>query len=68
MRNNTRTILDAIEQGFYQFEPTECSDDEFDETDALPGTDEKVDILAKRIELGLPLWHPSDRLSYDEEA
>jgi hypothetical protein len=24
------------------------------------------DVLAERVRQGLPLWHPSDRLSFDE--
>jgi hypothetical protein len=33
-------------------------------TDALPGSPEKVAILAERARLGLSLWHPRDaRLS-----
>jgi hypothetical protein len=68
MRYTSRTILDAIEAGEYNFEPTGFSEEDFDETDALPGTDEKVDVLAQRIERGLPLWHPSDRLWFDREA
>ncbi len=29
-------------------------------TQALPGTEEKVEILAERARLGLSLWHPRD--------
>lgn len=29
-------------------------------TDALPGTPEKVAVLAERARLGLSLWHPLD--------
>jgi hypothetical protein len=29
-------------------------------TDALPGSEEKVAILAERARLGLSLWHPQD--------
>ncbi|MFO0844836.1 MAG: hypothetical protein U0797_20965 [Gemmataceae bacterium] len=33
----------------------------FDEpTEALPGTEQKVAILAERARRGLSLWHPSD--------
>lgn len=33
-------------------------------TEALPGTEDKVAILAERARLGLSLWHPRDaRLS-----
>ncbi len=29
-------------------------------TDALPGSEEKIRVLAERARLGLPLWHPLD--------
>jgi hypothetical protein len=35
--------------------------EEFDASDAMPGTDEKLRILADRICRGMPLWHASDR-------
>jgi len=37
----------------------------FDATDAPAGSQEKIDILRKRLELGLPLWHESDRYDYN---
>jgi len=36
----------------------------FAPTDALPGSQEKVEILRKRAEQGMPLWHPSDRVDF----
>jgi hypothetical protein len=33
----------------------------------MPGTTEKLDVLAERLRLGLPLWHPRDRMSYDDD-
>jgi hypothetical protein len=33
----------------------------------MPGTVEKLDVLAQRLQRGLPLWHPRDKMSYDEE-
>ena len=30
-------------------------------TDAPAGSHEKLSVLAKRAEMGLPLWHPRDR-------
>ncbi len=34
----------------------------------MPGTIEKLDVLAERVRLGLPLWHPSDRQDFDEDG
>ena len=44
------------------FSPTETG--EFEATEAPAGSDEKIDILRRRVELGLPLWHSSDRVDY----
>ena len=32
----------------------------FAPTDALPGSEEKVHVLAQRVQLRQPLWHPLD--------
>lgn len=36
----------------------------FEPTDAPAGSQEKIEILRRRIELGLPLWHEEDRVDY----
>jgi hypothetical protein len=51
--------------GLWDFEPRKLDGSSFTSTAAMPGTDEKVLVLAERLRLGLPLWHPSDRLEYD---
>ncbi len=56
-----KSVLDAIKMGFWDFEPPDVSVAQYDGTDAMPGTWEKVEILAERVRTGLPLWHPSDR-------
>lgn len=38
---------------------------EFEPTDAIPGTMEKIEVLSRRVELGLPLHHPMDRRTYE---
>jgi hypothetical protein len=62
------SVLDAIKMGIWDFEPDACKRSEFNATQALPGTAEKLTVLAKRLQLGLPLWHPDDRKTYDESA
>ena len=61
-----RSVLDAIKLGIWDFEPDEYECDHYSPTQALPGTHEKLDILSARVSQGLPLWHPEDRLSYDD--
>lgn len=36
-------------------------DPRFQPTDAPMGSKEKIEVLARRAQLGLPLWHPKDR-------
>src|SRR5262245_9177744 len=38
--------------------------DDFLPTDAPAGSKEKIDTLARRVEMGMPLWHPEDRHDY----
>jgi hypothetical protein len=38
--------------------------DDFVPTDAAPGSDEKIELLRKRITMGVPLWHQEDRGDY----
>ena len=61
-----RSVLEAIRQGDWSFEPQNAQSAKQDATAALPGSTEKLDVLAERLRQGLPLWHPADRLSYDD--
>ncbi len=61
-----KSVLDAIKQGEWGYEPESVDDDEFPSTRAMPGTDEKLSVLAARVEAGLPLWHGCDRTEYDD--
>lgn len=75
-----KTILEAIlEQSNMrtsrEFRPR--AGEGFESTLAVPGSDEKLNILAERIRNGMPLWHDEDRRDFsgvtsvrlsDEEA
>ena len=61
-----RSVLDAIKIGMWDFEPEEVTEDRFKSTHAMPGTKEKLDVLAQRVEEGLPLWHSADRTEFEE--
>jgi hypothetical protein len=60
------SILDAIQQGIWDFEPNKTEGEDFSATRAMPGTKQKVDVLARRLREGLPLWHPRDQAEYDD--
>jgi len=59
-----RNVFEAIlEFGHDEdFAPVETK--EFEATEAPAGSNEKLDVLAARIAMGLPLWHPDDRADY----
>ena len=56
-----QSVLDAIKSGHWHFEPERVLKTEFRPTEALPGSNEKLEVLAQRVAMGLPLWHPDDR-------
>ncbi|XZE52114.1 hypothetical protein SH139x_003796 [Planctomycetaceae bacterium SH139] len=62
-----RSILDAVRDGQWDFEPKPLPNSAFVPTKALPGSDEKLKILCDRVRRGLPLWHPEDRRFYSTE-
>lgn len=38
--------------------------EDFMSTDAPAGSEEKIDVLRRRVEMGMPLWHGDDRRDY----
>ena len=56
-----KSVLEAIKLGLWDYEPPEVEFGEFDASDAMPGTKEKLKTLAQRVQNGLPLWHEDDR-------
>jgi hypothetical protein len=56
-----KSVLEAVQMGQWDFEPTATPESQFQSTDAMPGTEEKVRVLALRLRAGLPLWHSADR-------
>jgi hypothetical protein len=60
------SVLEAIKLGIWDFEPEDQEASAFEATKALPGTDEKLMIMAERVRQGMPLWHPRDRRTYEE--
>ncbi len=56
-----KSVLDAIKLGLWDYEPESVAAARFHATNALPGSNEKLGILAERVKKGLPLWHPEDR-------
>lgn len=61
------SVIEAIQLGIWDFEPEDSTNTDFDSTHALPGSTEKLDVLAERLEHGYPLWHPEDRRTYRDQ-
>jgi len=60
-----KSVLEAIKLGQWDFEPPAVEYTQFDASDAMPGTKEKLRVLVERVENGLPLWHREDREDVD---
>jgi hypothetical protein len=60
--------LEAIREGNWDFEPEEVAHEQYSATRAVPGTREKLRVLAERAHAGLPLWHVRDRADYEEQT
>jgi hypothetical protein len=63
-QEKVRNVFEAIvkfghDEDFYPEEK-----DDFSATDAPAGSQAKIDILRKRLEMGVPLWHEEDRMDY----
>lgn len=62
------SVLDAVKMGLWDYEPPRVEDSNYTATRALPGSNEKLAILAERLQSGLPLWHPRDSRNYSDSA
>ena len=60
------SVLEAIKLGIWDYEPEDVGGCEYTPTAAMPGTVEKLEVLADRVRMGLPLWHNRDRRSFDD--
>jgi hypothetical protein len=60
----SRNVFEAILNNGHDenFSPEES--DEFIATNAPAGSEDKIEIMRRRIESGVPLWHGHDRVDY----
>ncbi len=59
-----RNVFEAILKYGHDEDFAPAESDEFAPTSAPAGSDEKIEILRQRVELGVPLWHQEDRFDY----
>jgi hypothetical protein len=60
------SVLEAISEGIWDFEPEDTNEEQYRSTAAMPGSDSKLEVLAERLAQGLPLWHSEDRQTYND--
>ena len=58
-------IVTATAHQILNWYPKPTDPENYPASMSMPGSDHKIDDLARRVRLGLPLWHPGDRTSYD---
>ncbi|MBX7167395.1 MAG: hypothetical protein K1X74_13785 [Pirellulales bacterium] len=59
-----RNVFEAIQECGHDEDFVPSASEDFCPTEAPAGSPDKIAILARRIELGQPLWHPEDRSDY----
>ncbi|GIW90496.1 MAG: hypothetical protein KatS3mg109_0928 [Pirellulaceae bacterium] len=62
--SKVRNVFEAILKYGHDEEFVPHDSPEFVPTDAPAGSPEKIEVLRRRVELGLPLWHKDDRKDY----
>ena len=62
--NNIKNVFEAILKYGHDEDYAPEPQLNFQATDAPAGSPEKIETLRRRIELGQPLWHESDRADF----
>ena len=66
MSNNKKitNVFEAILEYGHDEDFVPHADNDFSATNAPAGSDEKIETLRRRVEMGQPLWHDLDREDY----
>jgi hypothetical protein len=59
-----RNVFETILKYGHDEDFAPVAGNDFKPTDAPAGSKAKIETLARRIEMGMPLWHPEDRHDY----
>lgn len=62
--SHCKNVFEAILRYGHDEDFTPQEDEQFTATDAPAGSPEKIEVLRRRVELGQPLWHTTDRIDY----
>lgn len=61
-----RNVFDAIVRDGHEENFVPMEDDSFVPTDLAAGSRDKIELLRRRVEMGVPLWHELDRSDYED--
>lgn len=61
-----RNVFEAIAHDGHEESFVPGESDEFEPTDLPAGSAEKIELLRRRVEMGVPLWHEQDRSDYSD--
>lgn len=64
MMKKVSNVFEAILKYGHDEDFVPDTGDQFEATDAPAGSEAKIEILRRRVELGKPLWHTEDRKDY----
>ena len=59
-----KNVFEAILRYGHDEDFVPHKDEKFVPTDAPAGSTDKIEVLRRRVELGQPLWHNTDRVDY----
>ena len=62
--NNVQNVFEAILKYGHDEDFVPVESENFHPANALAASPQKIHILRKRVELGLPLWDDDDRMDY----
>ena len=59
-----RNVFEAIVGEGHEESFVPVKTDDFEPTDLAAGSWEKIELLRRRVEMGVPMWHNADRSDY----
>ena len=64
MSQKINNVFEAILKYGHDEDFSPTTTEQFEKTEAPAGSQEKIEILRRRVEQGEPLWHNQDRADY----
>ena len=62
--SHVRNVFEAIQKFGHDEDFVPRNGNQFQATDAPAGSVDKIEMLRRRVEEGVPLWHDEDRTDY----